>query len=250
MSAPSSDALDDPILTTREAAALLGIAVSTAQQWIENGVLPAWKTPGGHRRVRLSAVSALLRERAGLPPAAPQDKALGAWQRAGSPCPLPADETARLAALAASGLLDSGQEAVFDRLTFLAAQVTDSPMALLTLVDARRQWFKSRVGLALPETPREQSFCSHAILGEQPMLVFDAQQDLRFAGNPLVTGAPHIRFYAGVPLLDAQGYRLGTLCVLDREPRRLRERELRALRELAKIAMEEIRRRRPPAAAS
>ncbi|HAV35887.1 MAG TPA: excisionase, partial [Massilia sp.] len=110
------------------------------------------------------------------------------------------------------------------------------------------QWFKSRVGLALPETPREQSFCSHAILGEQPMLVFDAQQDLRFAGNPLVTGAPHIRFYAGVPLLDAQGYRLGTLCVLDREPRRLRERELRALRELAKIAMEEIRRRRPPAA--
>lgn len=247
MPAPSADALDDPILTTREAARLLGIAVSTAQQWIENGVLPAWKTPGGHRRVRLSAVSALLRERAGLAPGAPQDSAIGAYQSAGSLCPLPDDEAARLAALAASGLLDSEQEAVFDRLTFLAAQVTDSPMALLTLVDARRQWFKSRVGLELRETPREIAFCSHAILRDEPMLVFDAQQDLRFRDNPLVTGAPHIRFYAGVPLVDAQGYRLGTLCVLDREPRRLRERELQALCELADIAMEEIR-RRPPAA--
>ena len=247
MSAPSSDVSDDPILTTREAARLLGIAVSTAQQWIENGLLPAWKTPGGHRRVRLSAVSALLRERAGLAPAAPQYGAPGVFASEGSPCPLPENEAARLAALDATGLLDSEAEAVFDRLTFLAAQVTDSPMALLTLVDERRQWFKSRVGLAFGETPRELAFCSHAILRDEPMLVSDARQDLRFRDNPLVTGAPRIRFYAGVPLADAQGYRLGTLCVLDREPRRLRARELRALCELAEIAMEEIRRRRPAA---
>jgi len=159
-------------------------------------------------------------------------------------------EAERLDALRKLELLDTPPSEAFDRITRMAAQLFGLPVAAVSLTDADRQWFKSRVGLALPETPREQSFCSHAILGEQPMLVFDAQQDLRFAGNPLVTGAPHIRFYAGVPLLDAQGYRLGTLCVLDREPRRLRERELRALRELAKIAMEEIRRRRPPAAAS
>ena len=247
MPAPSYDASDDPILTTREAAALLGIAVSTAQQWIENGLLPAWKTPGGHRRVRLSAVSSLLRERAGLPPAAPAGCAIGAFACEGSLCALPEGEAARLAALDATGLLDSAAEAVFDRLTWLATQVTDSPMALLTLVDERRQWFKSRIGLALKETPRELAFCSHAILRDEPMLVFDARQDLRFQDNPLVTGAPHIRFYAGVPLADAQGYRLGTLCVLDREPRRLRDRELRALCELAEIAMEEIRRRLPAA---
>ena len=247
MSASSSDMSDDPILTTREAARLLGIAVSTAQQWIENGLLPAWKTPGGHRRVRLSAVSALLRERAGLP-AAPRASAFSDFQHASGVCPLPEDEAARLAALEASGLLDSEAEAVFDRLTFLATQVTESPMALLTLVDEGRQWFKSRIGVSFPETPREHAFCAYAILRDEPMLVPDAQQDLRFRDNPLVTGAPYIRFYAGVPLVDAQGYRLGALCVLDREPRRLRERELRALCELAEIAMEEIRRRRPPAA--
>lgn len=248
MSAPSNDASDDPILTTREAAGLLGIAVSTAQQWIENGVLPAWKTPGGHRRVRLSAVSALLRERAGLPPSVQPASAIDVCTFGGSPCAPPEHEAARLAALDATGLLDSAREAVFDRLTWLAAQVTGSPMALLTLVDERRQWFKSCLGLAFEETPRELAFCSHAIERDEPMLVFDARQDLRFRDNPLVTGAPHIRFYAGVPLVDAQGYRLGTLCVLDREPRRLRERELRALCELAQIAMEEIRRRRLPAA--
>lgn len=244
MSAPSYDAPDDPILTTREAAGLLGIAVSTAQQWIENGVLPAWKTPGGHRRVRLSAVSALLRERAGLPPAAAQIGAIGAFAYEGGACALPEEEAARLAALYATGLLDSEAEAVFDRLTFLAAQVTDSPMALLTLVDARRQWFKSRVGVALPETPREWAFCSHAIVQETgPFVVEDAADDARFRDNPLVTGEPHIRFYAGYTLLDANGLPFGTLCVLDREARRLRERELRALRELAAIAADEIRRR-------
>ena len=240
MPAPSSDTSDDPILTTREAARLLGIAVSTAQQWIENGLLPAWKTPGGHRRVRLSAVSTLLRERAGLAP-------LVSVQAGSGPAVLPANEAERQAALDATGLVDSGAEAVFDRLTWLATQVTDSPIAMLTLVDEQRQWFKSRVGIGFSETPRELAFCSHTILRDEPMMVTDARLDLRFRDNPMVTGAPHIRFYAGVPLVDADGYRLGALCVMDREPRRLRERELRALGELADIAAEEIRRRRPAA---
>jgi len=251
MSAPSSGTSDDPILTTREAARLLGIAVSTAQQWIENGLLPAWKTPGGHRRVRLSAVSSLLRERAGLAPlsSAPVDPAFLAYpMHAVQSAPaLPADEPARLDALAATGLVGSAPETVFDRLTWLAAQITDSPIATLTLVDEERQWFKSRVGVGFSETPRDIAFCSHTILAGEPLMVADTWLDGRFINNPMVTGAPHIRFYAGVPLVDARGFRLGALCVMDREPRRLRERELRALEELAAIAAEEIRRRRPAA---
>ncbi len=162
--------------------------------------------------------------------------------------PLPPDEARRQALLDSLGLLDTAPEPVFDQITRLASRLLGFPITLFTLIDRDRQWFKSRVGLAFGETPRELAFCSHAIERDEPMLVFDARQDLRFRDNPLVTGAPHIRFYAGVPLVDAQGYRLGTLCVLDREPRRLRERELRALCELAEIAMEEIRRRRLPAA--
>ena len=233
------DGGDDPILTTREAAKLLGIAVSTAQQWIENGALPAWKTPGGHRRVRLSDVSALLRERAGagahagdaddfLPDAA---------------CALPGHEHARLIALRATGLLGSEAEAVFDRLTWLATQVTDCPIALLSLVTARRQWRKSHVGFDVPQSAREDAFCSHTIAQDTPLVVPDALLDARFRHNPLVTGEPQLRFYAGFPLVDAKGYRLGALCVMDGEPRRLREREMRALRELALLASDEVQRR-------
>jgi len=239
----------DPILTTREAAKLLGIAVSTAQQWIENGALPAWKTPGGHRRVRLSAVSALLRARAGGTvqdgSADPGDFLVDAA------CALPGHEHARLMALRATGLVDSEAEAVFDRLTWLATQVTECPIALLSLVAGRRLWFKSRVGFALPQGPREDAFCSHLI--EQgterdagrnaPLVVPDTLLDARFRHNPLVVGAPHVRFYAGFPLVDDEGFKLGALCVMDSEPRRLREREMRALGELTQIAAEEIRRR-------
>lgn len=241
MAAPGIDNGDDPILTTREAAKLLGIAVSTAQQWIENGVLPAWKTPGGHRRVRLSDVSALLRERACLgaqPGAADAGDFLP-----DAACPLPGREHARLTALRATGLVDSPAEAVFDRLTWLATQVTDCPVALLSLVTARRQWLKSRVGFALSQTAREDAFCSHTIGQSGPLVVPDALLDARFQNTPLVVGEPHVRFYAGFPLVDEQGYRLGALCVMDSEPRRLREREMRALEELTAIAAEEIRRR-------
>ncbi|WP_137174562.1 GAF domain-containing protein [Massilia sp. HP4] len=232
---------DDPILTTREAARLLGVAVSTAQVWMEGGALPTWKTPGGHRRVRLSAVHGLLRQRkVDAESAAPTGEFL--------PCPAPAypapsDEARRLRALAASKLMESADEEVFDRLTWLASHVTDCPMALLTLLSGRRQWFKSRLGMTQRETPREVAFCSHTIMQDGAFVVEDADADPRFAANPLVTGEPHIRFYAGYPVLDANDMALGSLCVLDREPRRLRERELRALRELAAIASDEIKRR-------
>ena len=233
MPTPRIDDSDDPVLTTAAAARLLGVAVSTTQLWLESGALPSWKTPGGHRRVRLSAVTRLLAAEAGQPP----------QTQAAPDHPVPQDEKARLTAVAASGLVDSAPEPVFDRLTWLATQVTDCPMALITVLTSRRQWFKSRVGVDLAETPRDWAFCSHAIVQEKPLMVEDASRDARFAANPLVTGPLHVRFYAGVPLVDAGGHPLGTLCVLDREPRRLRAREVKALQELAAIAVEELRRR-------
>lgn len=238
---------DDPILTTRDAARLLGVAVSTAQLWMEDGDLPAWKTPGGHRRVRLSAVTTLLRQRAMTGAgrlALAGDGLTGEFAPLqDAPWPAPHNEARRLAALQASRLLDSPQEDVFDRLTWLATHATECPMALLSLLSARRQWFKSRVGVDERETPRELAFCNHAIMQDGPFVVEDAGSDPRFADNPMVTGGPRIRFYAGYPVRAANGLALGSLCVLDSEPRRLRERELRALRELAAIASEEIMRR-------
>lgn len=239
MHASSHGAPGDPALTTRETAQLLGIAVSTAQLWIENGALPAWKTPGGHRRVRLSDVRALLRERTGTQLAPERGESSPAAVRA-----LPGHEPARLAALQATGLLDTPGEAVFDRLAWLAGEVTGCPIALLTLVAARRQWFKARVGTTLAESPRADAFCNYAIEQDGPLVVLDARLDPRFCDGALVRGEPQVRFYAGFPLADSRGYRLGALCVLDREPRRLRARELRALGELAAIAEDEIRRRR------
>ena len=229
---------DDPILTTRDAAHLLGVAVSTTQLWMESGALPAWKTPGGHRRVRLSSVQHLLTQQGEETDIAPEFNAYGT-----SSDPAPQDEAMRLAALAVSGLMDTPPEEVFDRLARLAAQVTDCPIALVTLLSAQRQWFKARVGIDFTETPRDWAFCSHALAAGAAFVVSDAANDPRFAANPLVTGEPHVRFYAGIPLADAQGRQFGTLCVIDREPRRLREREMRALHELAAIATEEIARR-------
>ncbi len=235
---------DDPILTTREAAQMLGVAVSTAQAWMEGGALPTWKTPGGHRRVRRSAVLQLQQQQGQVLSTAHANAPSGEFLPTPDPAhPVPANEAPRLAALAATRLMDSPEEEVFDRVTWLASQVTECPMALFTLLSGRRQWFKSRVGVDRRETPREVAFCSHTIMQDGAFVVEDAGADPRFAGNPLVTGAPHIRFYAGYPVLAADGLALGSLCVLDSEPRRLRERELRALRELAAIASDEVRRR-------
>ena len=128
-------------------------------------------------------------------------------------------ETARVRALRELRILDTGPEAPFDRITAIAAAHYEAPIALVSLVDETRQWFKSRIGLDVCETPRDISFCTHAIGSDLPLVVRDAAQHPEFAHNPLVTGPPHIRFYAGCPLVDPSGARLGTLCIIDREPR-------------------------------
>jgi signal transduction histidine kinase len=132
---------------------------------------------------------------------------------------LPNNEDQRLARLRALDVLDSAPEPVFDAFTRLAATLCATPIALVTLVDAQRQWFKSRVGLALAETPRDHAFCAHALCDDALLEVADARLDARFAHNPMVTGAPHFRFYAGAPIVLAPGVRVGTLCVIDHQPR-------------------------------
>ena len=156
------------------------------------------------------------------------------------------DEADRLAALRRYGVLDTTPEASFDDLANLAARLCDAPMAAVSLVDAERQWFKAEVGLGVSETPRPTSFCAHAMVSDQPMVVTDAEQDPRFADNPLVTGAPHIRFYAGYPLKTPEGTPLGALCVLDHQarPQGLTELQALALQTLAAQVMTQLELRR------
>lgn len=156
-----------------------------------------------------------------------------------------ADEAGRLAALADYQLLDSEAEEEFDAVTRLAAQLCDAPTALISLVDAHRQWFKSCFGFAGQgqQTPREHSFCTHAIATDGLMEVPDTHEDARFVDNPGVVGAPYIRFYAGMPLVVEGGHRLGTLCVVDSRPRRLDEGQRRALEDLARLAVSLIEQR-------
>ena len=137
----------------------------------------------------------------------------------------PLNEPSRLAALLAFELLDTPAEAMFDNITTLAAQICNTPIALISLVDAERQWFKSRVGLGASETPRELAFCAHAINRDELFEIENALLDPRFSDNPLVTSDPDIRFYAGMPLSDVHGHNLGTLCVIDRQPRQLNEQQ-------------------------
>lgn len=129
------------------------------------------------------------------------------------------EERARLQALHDLDILDTEAEQAFDRLTRLASSFYQSPIALISLVDEKRQWFKSRVGLDAPETERRFAFCQHAIQSDEPFIINDASEDARFCNNPLVTDAPNIRFYAGAPLIDDEGHRLGTLCIIDQKPR-------------------------------
>ena len=159
---------------------------------------------------------------------------------------LPPDEAERLAALRQYGILDTSPERAFDDITRLAAQICQTPIALISLVDEARQWFKSRLGLDARETPRDLAFCAHALLNPGELLeVRDARTDARFADNPLVTSGPGIRFYAGAPLVDGDGYPLGTLCVIDRAPRELSEEQRDALRVLSRhvVTQLELRRR-------
>lgn len=154
--------------------------------------------------------------------------------------PLPQTERERLGALQASGLLDSEPEERFDRVTRTASRLFEVPIALVSLIDEHRQWFKSRIGLDTAETPRDVSFCGHAILDEGILTVEDTQTDPRFADNPLVVDGPKIRFYAGCPLHDQDGNAFGTLCIIDSKPRSLGAEEQAALSDLARMVEREI----------
>ncbi|MBE9112345.1 GAF domain-containing protein [Nodosilinea sp. LEGE 07298] len=147
---------------------------------------------------------------------------------------IPSQEADRIEALRQYKILDTPAEHSYDDITSLAAYICDVPIALISLVDAERQWFKSAVGLVARETSRDVSFCAHAILRSGVMIVKDAAEDERFADNPLVTGEPGIRFYAGVPLISPGGHPLGTLCVIDRKPRTLNDYQIKTLEALAR----------------
>lgn len=149
----------------------------------------------------------------------------------------PSVELARVAALDRYAILDTEPEQAFDDLVVLAAYVCRTPIAMLSLVDDHRQWFKSKVGVEIRETPREISFCAHAIQQQNLFIVPDTRNDARFRDNPMVLDEPHIRFYAGAPLINEDGFALGTLCVVDRQPRELDEAQKEALRSLSRLAL-------------
>ncbi len=165
------------------------------------------------------------------------------------PAPLYHDEAGRLAVLREYGVLDTLPEASFDDIVFLASYICEAPMAMVSLVDEDRQWFKSRVGTDLTETSRDVAFCAHAILQPDEIFVVpDAHQDPRFATNPLVRDEPHIRFYAGAPLISPEGMPLGTLCVVDEVPGYLSPAQTRALAALAREVVVHLELRRVIAA--
>jgi two-component system, NtrC family, sensor kinase len=153
-------------------------------------------------------------------------------------------EAARVAALDRYAILDTDPEESFDDLVILASYVCKTPMAMLSLLDDHRQWFKSKVGVQVCETPLELSICAHAIKQQDLFIVPDTLQDARFRENPLVRGEPHIRFYAGAPLINEDGYALGTLCVVDREPRELDQEQKQSLKSLRQLALRQMELRR------
>lgn len=225
------------ILTTSETAKLLGISVRTAQMMIEGGAVPSWKTPGGHRRVYRDDVLALIPQQKGQSPQLRdvlRDKPESVISINGNlPFPIAPNENQRLVAVERSGLVDSAPEEIFDRLTWLASRTLKAPFALFTTLTSDRQWFKSKHGLDIEETPRNWAFCNYTILQRGVFVVENLSGDERFANNPAVKQYPKFRFYAGVPVVDADGFALGSLCIMDRQPRTLNEDETEVLRSLA-----------------
>jgi len=344
------------ILTTAQAAKLLGVSIRTAQLWIEGGRLPSWKTPGGHRRVKRSDVLTLIEapdsgrrtpvvvlvgdpgptqkwrallsgylvdiysdaytaargidpRRSGafivelshqtedrfgfltslladpefrhaaffavtnLPREEVERRCGGGsrltilkprsveeelprliWQSFGReesvarnaqrtdyPFPVPPNEEERARAVDQTGLLDTPPEEAFDALTWMATEFLHMPVSLVVLLSRDRQWFKSRRGLNMDQTPREWAFCNYTVLEDRVLVVNDLARDQRFAKSPGVTGGPRFRFYAGAPLMSDTGYALGSICVMDRKPREFGSRQKRLLSTLASLTGDEIR---------
>lgn len=150
------------------------------------------------------------------------------------PAAFPANESERIQKLLSYSILDTASETIYDDITEVAAYICGTATSLVSLVDVSRQWFKSTVGLDAMETPRDMAFCAHATLRPEVLVVPDARADERFANNPLVTGAPYIRFYAGAPLITAEGCAVGTLCVVDYVPKQLSSKQIQALEALAR----------------
>lgn len=156
------------------------------------------------------------------------------------PAAFPANEAERIQKLLDYRVLDTSPETAYDDITRLAAYICGTPTSLVSLVDISRQWFKSSVGLDAVETPRDLAFCAHAILRPEALVIPDAQADERFANNPLVTGAPYIRFYAGAPLITSEGYGMGTLCVIDYVSKQLTVEQIQSLEALARQVVSQL----------
>ncbi|KJV05881.1 hypothetical protein VZ95_21055, partial [Elstera litoralis] len=154
--------------------------------------------------------------------------------------PVPPNEAARLDELHSFCVLDTPDDPRLDHLVQLTTRLLDCPIALVSLLDSDRQWFKAKAGLATQETPRQLAFCAYAILDDDVMIVEDALSDPRFTANPLVTDSPHIRFYAGAPLISETGFRLGTLCVIDQRPREFTDAQQSLLKELAQLVVDTL----------
>ncbi len=156
----------------------------------------------------------------------------------------PANESDRVKSLALYQILDTMPEGVFDEITFLASYICGCPIATISIIDSERQWYKSRIGIDATETSRDISFCAHTIRQNEPLIVEDATHDPRFMDNPVVVQEPHVRFYAGVSLVNRDGFALGTLCVVDTQPRQLSEEQIVALDALSRHVVTHLELRR------